>query len=639
MSAQFSPKGRTPTRFKPRQEAPLVLLHVTLLPLRWMWGDVINNIDTVTHKGTKAEHGRGGAGVKPDLSVPLRSLREAWRQLQDRVGDTVLERGILLPHPQNDYEVLEERLLEALDLPLRRRARILECGHYVGPANLSADDEFSQDEDSENEYGSHPRSSLSKADKRHWCATCKSEIKFEDLGPGKIFRVKVYASNGLMRAGAWDACWKEMERVDIEVEPVVESAIQGELERMATLQDEADYELTDDENQGAEEVPETDLPAHLSSEVARVRRSSTLRAPDLSSPSPSNLNNALHASPLQPPASAISQLGTSSYESTSRATPMTSLPPLEPPSSREPFDESEARRIRDEERMREIYGDNEPYPPAATHHHASSPSSSMRAEQATTSPRHPDSYIPPPSPRSPSEEAFERREARDNVRRPYQSASLPELLLEVVRVLMRDPKNVAIVALCILAMFLVVRPSPSQLPQQDLGRYEHVVEQHLTTQVPAVDMTTTSVLTEVGAIAQTPVEMQEEAVVAASLSASSREKETKIIRIVETVTETVDQEPALETIYETETVKVTVSSQPFVSTAESPSPTSTKTVELEDKILAAVEESRVAEEYRVAEESRVAVESRVAEEYQVAVESRAAEVSRVAEDRQLHDEI
>ena len=324
---------------------------------------------------------------------------------------------------------------------------------------------------------------------------------------------------------------------------------------------------------------------------------------------------------------------------------MTSPPPLEPPSSREPFDESEARRIRDEERMREIYGDNEPYPPAATHHRASSPSSSMRAEQATTSPRHPDSYIPPPSPRSPSEEAFERREARDNVRRPYQSASLPELLLEVVKVLMRDPKNVAIVALCILAMFLVVRPSPPQLPQQDLARYEHVVEQHLTTQVPAVEMTTTSVLTEVEAIAHTPIEMKEEAVVAASLSASSPEKETKIIRIVETVTETVDQEPALETIYETETVKVTVSSQPSVSTAESPSPTSTETVELEDTVLAAVEESQVAEEYQVAVESQVAEEyqaaeeSRAAEVYRVAEESRAAEEYRVAEDRQLHDEI
>ncbi len=625
MSAQFSPKGRTPTRFKPRQEAPLVLLHVTLLPLRWMWGDVINNIDTVTHRDAKAEHGRGGAGAKPDLSVPLRNLRDAWRQLQDRVGDTVLERGILLPHPQNDYEVLEERLLEALDLPLRRRARILECGHYVGPTNLTADDEFSQDEDSEDEYGSHSRSSLSKADTRHWCGTCKSEIKFEDLGPGKIFRVKVYASNGLMRAGAWAACWKEMERVDIEVEPIVESAIQGELERLATLQDEADYELTDDENQGKEEAPEADLPPHPDSEVSRLHRSSTLRAPDLSSPLLSNVNIALHASPLQPPASAISQLDTSSYESTSRATPIPSVSHLEPPSSREPFDESEARRIRDEERMREIYGDEEPYLPAASHHHASSPSSSMRAEQATTGPRHPDSYIPPPSPRSPSEEAFERREARDNMRRPYQSASLPELLLEVIKVLMRDPKNVAIVALCILAMFLVVRPSPPQLPQQDLGRYEHVVEQHPTAQVPVVDMMTSmktvSVLTEVGAIANTPVEIKEEAVATTSPSASSREKETKIIRTVETVTETVDQEPAVETIYETETVKVTASQQPSVSTADSPSPTLTETVELEDTILADIEESRVAEEPQLAGDAGI------------------AEQSRVAEDRQLHDEI
>ncbi|KAK5632474.1 hypothetical protein RRF57_008188 [Xylaria bambusicola] len=131
-SAQYSPKRKsTPPRFKSRQEAPLVLLHVTLLPLRWMWGDLVNNLDPV------------------EMSEQAKTLRNSWRILQDRVGDTVIERGILLGHPQNDYEVLEERLLEALDLPVRRRARILECGHYLGPSNEATIAE----EESEDEYG------------------------------------------------------------------------------------------------------------------------------------------------------------------------------------------------------------------------------------------------------------------------------------------------------------------------------------------------------------------------------------------------------------------------------------------------------------------------------------------------------
>ena len=62
----------------------------------------------------------------------------------------------------------------------------------------------------------------------------------EEWGAGKVCRGKVYASKGLRRDGAWEACWKEMERVDVEVEPVVEVGVQGELERLVVLQMEAE---------------------------------------------------------------------------------------------------------------------------------------------------------------------------------------------------------------------------------------------------------------------------------------------------------------------------------------------------------------------------------------------------------------
>ncbi|KOS23299.1 hypothetical protein ESCO_003402 [Escovopsis weberi] len=217
--AQYSPK-KTPPRFK-KVTPPLVLLHVTLLPLRWAWGDVLNSAQP------------------SELSDEARTLRESWRQLQDRQGDTIQDRGILLPHPQNDFELLEERLLEAMELPLKRRARIMECGHYLGPSNIMsfANDESEGEEESvlysDEELGDAKPRRKGANKSTHWCDTCVSNIPFDALGPGKVYRVNIYASNGLLKAGAWEACWKEMERVDVELEPIIDSKIQDELLRLA----------------------------------------------------------------------------------------------------------------------------------------------------------------------------------------------------------------------------------------------------------------------------------------------------------------------------------------------------------------------------------------------------------------------
>ncbi|KAI9902100.1 hypothetical protein N3K66_003917 [Trichothecium roseum] len=269
LSAQYSPK-KTPPRFK-RNTPPLVLLHVTLLPLRWPWGEVLENI-------------RVG-----DLTEGGKNLRDSWRQLQDRLGDTVCERGILLPHPQNDFEVLEERLLEALELPLKRRARILECGHYLGPSNEVSGETDSEADYSEDEQQSHAERAT---ESRHWCGTCRSEIKFDSLGVGKIFRVKVYASNGLMRAGAWEACWKDMERVDVELEPIVDPEIQKEIDHHAAEQERA-LELHQEalEEQAladelAEKLQEEEMYKDESTEEASFTEQDRTGADTPSSPSP-----------------------------------------------------------------------------------------------------------------------------------------------------------------------------------------------------------------------------------------------------------------------------------------------------------------------------------------------------------------
>lgn len=213
-TAYSSPSKRTPTRFKTKKENPLVLLHVTVLHLQWTYSHLMSSAD---------------------LPTSLHNVRDSWRLLQEKVGDTVLERGILLAHPQDSYDVLEERLLEALELPVRPRARILKCGHYMGPL----DAETLSSEDEAEDYTRVEKGPDRRIEDRKWCDICGRDVRLEEVGDlergERKFRVKVYASNGLMRAGAWDAAWREMERVDVELEPFVDTNQHYELENLALV--------------------------------------------------------------------------------------------------------------------------------------------------------------------------------------------------------------------------------------------------------------------------------------------------------------------------------------------------------------------------------------------------------------------
>ncbi|OBT40904.1 hypothetical protein VE00_08770 [Pseudogymnoascus sp. WSF 3629] len=207
-------KHRTPTKFKAKEEHPLVLLHVTVLPLHWQHAQIMDT-------------------APPDvLSKDLLAVRESWKLLQEKLGDTVFERGVLLPHPQDSYETLEERLCAALELPMRPRAKILACGHYVGPSTSFSDSELSSSDSSDSEDLDSEVSTKSL-----WCDICCRDVRFGkfDSMPGrqkKSFKVKIFASNGLMGAGAWAACWREMERVDVEITPWVEATAAKEINEL-----------------------------------------------------------------------------------------------------------------------------------------------------------------------------------------------------------------------------------------------------------------------------------------------------------------------------------------------------------------------------------------------------------------------
>ncbi|KAG5975127.1 hypothetical protein E4U58_001952 [Claviceps cyperi] len=390
-SAVYPPK-KTPPRFK-RSTPPLVLLHVTVMPSRWPWAHVLQN----THPS--------------DLSPGAKALWDAWTQLQYRTGDTVSARGILLPHPQNDYEVLEERLLEALELPLKRRAQILESGHYIGPSNdlvagmgAASDDEESEDDDNSCEDIDKASRRQSLADATHWCKTCRSDIRYESsLGKGKMFRVKVYASNGLMRAGAWQACWKEMERVDVELEPVVDAMVQEELVHLAAEQ----QRILDMEEEAA-----ADAAAAAVDEEIQLREEA---------------EQAL-------------------------ASEQTDVPREEPDMATESssvFDDDGENP--EEDCLRDIYGHHSPEP----HNEICPPGPPPPPQQAE--------FTQQEAPPLPSVRAFEHcQERREKPSGPRDGASLPELFLKALKVFMQDQKNVMIGLLSFLVLILAVRSGSSQ---------------------------------------------------------------------------------------------------------------------------------------------------------------------------------
>lgn len=173
---------------------PLVLLHVTLLPVVLPWsGEALQEL------------------------LPG-SVLESLQLLRSKVSALVAERGLLIPHPREEYELLEDRLLEALEL---QEERITKCGHFR-PDRHSVGSSASLAEESDSGLGS---SVESFAPDGEVCGTCHHKIHTQGSGIGKGKRkwsIKVYAANGLMRAPAWAAAWNEMESVDVEILPWVD---------------------------------------------------------------------------------------------------------------------------------------------------------------------------------------------------------------------------------------------------------------------------------------------------------------------------------------------------------------------------------------------------------------------------------
>jgi hypothetical protein len=180
-----------------KKEFPLILLHCKLLPPSLALP----------------------VGLKPTDERLLKDLLpeeyfSEWKLLQDRLGgasSTVKERGILISHPREDYDLLEERLLESLELIEPR----IKDGHFLG-CHHSEDDESNDETDA---FG----------DEGEMCPDCGKSL--QHTKENRKWEVKVYAATGLMREGAWGAAWKEMEKVDVEIGVFLPEKVKREIDQ------------------------------------------------------------------------------------------------------------------------------------------------------------------------------------------------------------------------------------------------------------------------------------------------------------------------------------------------------------------------------------------------------------------------
>jgi hypothetical protein len=175
-------------------------------------------------------------------------LVENYKLLEEKLQDIILmRRGLLIPHPRDEYDLLEERILESLEL---KTPRLLKCGHFVPPED-DTDREETDDEASVQDDNTGRGSRMSggtfteEHDAAHagMCVDCHHELKRPGKGVGAGTRrwdIKIYAANGLMRANAWAACWGEMERCDVELQPWIPDDLRKILEKRVIEEQEAE---------------------------------------------------------------------------------------------------------------------------------------------------------------------------------------------------------------------------------------------------------------------------------------------------------------------------------------------------------------------------------------------------------------
>lgn len=229
-----SPSRRTPSK-RPagsKKEYPLILLHCTLSLLPMPASFPTAALDAV------------GASERVKRDVAL---------LNQNLDSSVLERGLLITHPGDDYELLEERILESLEL---RQPRVGGCGHFrsaSGGSELTTRGDTVKATEQLDGTDGCPGCKDDPTEDRPHCEVCARRVSPAMLDRDEHDRrrrwdVRIFAANGLMRAGAWAAAWREMEKVDVEVGVWADDTLKRKLEEWAV---ETEREVLEAEESGA----------------------------------------------------------------------------------------------------------------------------------------------------------------------------------------------------------------------------------------------------------------------------------------------------------------------------------------------------------------------------------------------------
>lgn len=200
-----------------QKEYPLVLLHCNILP------PTLN---------LPAAIGVPNQEILEEVLPPQYWRR--WKLLEEKTGyGSVQDRGVLIAHPQDMYDLLEERLLESLELQRPR----LYGGHFLAPEEESEVENKGYDG---NDMQRGEEESCTDEEQGETCPDCGRKVvgySDDDNSGKRKWEIRVFAANGLMKEGAWAAAWKEMEKVDVEVGLWLPSEVRRELERRVSMQD------------------------------------------------------------------------------------------------------------------------------------------------------------------------------------------------------------------------------------------------------------------------------------------------------------------------------------------------------------------------------------------------------------------
>jgi len=143
--------------------------------------------------------------------VMPQDIMQQFLLLREKATSHIMQRGILVEHPESDIDLLKRRLVDALEL---------------GPSK-SGDVHYPYDDFDDADVFDSAISISGEDDVQHSIRKRHDSLYTNETG---TWDIRIFAANGLMRADTWASAWNEMERVDVEIMPHIPLDIRSQLD-------------------------------------------------------------------------------------------------------------------------------------------------------------------------------------------------------------------------------------------------------------------------------------------------------------------------------------------------------------------------------------------------------------------------